>query len=73
VQEEFATYHEAILADDIRAFNTQLLAYLGRYNTQRPRFALNYQTPCDAIAKQLPQQSRIGWQRTAPCTPPPRA
>jgi len=64
VQEEFAAYHEDLLADDIRAFNDQLLAYLGRYNTERPHQALQYQTPCQAIAKHLPQKSRIGWQRT---------
>jgi len=46
VQEEFANYHEDLLADDIRAFNTRLLTYLGRYNTTRPHFALQYQTPC---------------------------
>jgi len=65
VQEEFVRYEEDLLADDIRAFNTRLLAYLGHYNTERPHFALQYQTPCDAIAKHLPEKSRIGWQHTS--------
>jgi len=43
---------------------TSLLAYLGHYNTTRPHFALQYQTPCDTIAKHMPEKSRIGWQHT---------
>lgn len=68
IQEEFVRYEEDLLANDIRAFNTRLLNYLGQYNTTRPHLALNCLTPCQTIAKQIPQQSRIGWQYTDICT-----
>lgn len=64
VQEELVDFEEDLLADDLRGFNRHLLDWLGRYNGERPHWGLSYLTPCQAIAKQYPQKSRMSWHQT---------
>ncbi len=45
LQEEFVEYHEALLFEDIAAFNRNLGDYLVHYNTQRPHLALALNSP----------------------------
>ncbi len=64
IQEEFVDYREDLLLDDLPGFNDHLLGYLQRYNGERPHYGLNYLTPCQSIAKLLPDLSRSWWHHT---------
>ena len=64
IQEEFVDYQEDLLHDDLPGFNAHLLTYLQRYNGERPHHGLNYLTPCQSIAKLLPDLSSMGWHQT---------
>ncbi len=64
IREEFIGYREALLLEDIGEFNRQIIDYLQRYNDERSHRGLNYMTPYQVIARQLPHLSGMYWTRT---------
>ncbi len=69
VQEEFIGYREALLLEDIGAFNRQMIDYLQRYNGERPHRRLNDMTLYQGIVRQPlylpgPHLSGMYWTRT---------
>ncbi len=66
LQEEFVDYHEALLFDDLEAFNQRLFLWLGWYNLERPHHALALRTPIEVISAFVHQPCRIYWPNTAP-------
>lgn len=69
VQEEFADWHQATMADDIHQFNQELMSWLIWYNTKRPHWSLNLKSPMQYLLNllQLPlTESRMLWTDTTP-------
>lgn len=64
LQEEFVDYHEALLFDDLDAFNDRLFEWLHWYNAERPHHALALRTPLDILADQLGNECRMYWPNT---------
>lgn len=54
LQEEFVNDNEyLVLEDGIDEFNSRLIEYLIWYNTKRPHYSLNYQSPIDFMLNYL--------------------
>ncbi len=56
LQEEFIDDNEHLALESIDDFNRHLIDYLLFYNTKRPHFSLNNQTPIDFMLKYLQEQ-----------------
>jgi putative transposase len=67
VQEEFADWHQATMAENIHEFNQELMEWLIWYNTKRPHWSLNLKSPMQYLLNllQLPlTESRMLWTDT---------
>jgi len=58
IQEEYVDYHEYKLLKP-EGFNLGLMKYLLWYNTERPHFALNLETPVNFIQSNYPQKCKM--------------
>ena len=66
IQEEFVDYHAGLLLDP-PAFNRELIPWLVWYNTQRPHWGLNLQSPMQFMLTTHPRKSNLWWTDTACC------
>ena len=65
IQEEFADWHGALLGGDVNGFNAKLMDWLLWYNTQRPHWSLNLETPMRVIVNHLSaRESKSAWTDT---------
>ncbi len=65
LQKEFVDYYEDLLFDDdLTLCNDKLFDYLLWFNTERPHYSLNQQSPLQYLAQYYPQCQR-GWTHTA--------
>ena len=64
IQEEYVDYHEPKLANP-NTFNYGLMKYLLWYNTERPHFGINLQTPVNFITSNHPQDCNMYLTNTA--------
>ncbi|MFY9462725.1 MAG: integrase core domain-containing protein [Candidatus Sungiibacteriota bacterium] len=63
IQEEFVDYHAGALIDPV-AFNQQLIPWLVWYNTERPHWGLNLQSPMQFILTAQSEKSNMRWTDT---------
>lgn len=65
LDEEFLRYHRALLRDDVRAFNEQLVDWLLWYNGERPHYALGQVAPFRYMMSLLPaEECQMWWTHT---------
>lgn len=65
LDEEFLRYHQALLRDDMRAFNEKLIDWLLWYNGERPHYALGQVSPFRFIMSSLPaKECQMWWTHT---------
>ena len=60
IQEDFINWHQDLLATNINTFNDKLVNWLLWYNTKRPHFSLNNQSPINYLINTL-GFSRMLW------------
>ena len=63
LQEEYINYHMSELMNPDK-FNRNLMDYLLWYNTKRPHWSLNSQSPLQFLFNQDPKKSKSGWTYT---------
>lgn len=66
IQEEYVDYHEFKLLEPEK-FNIGLMKYLLWYNTERPHFALDLDTPVNFIQSKSPQKCKMYLTNTQDC------
>jgi transposase InsO family protein len=64
IQDEYIDYHTWELGEP-NIFNQGLMKYLLWYNTERPHWSLNLQSPVQFIIKQEGKKSKVGWTDTS--------
>jgi len=64
IQEEFVDYHVGLLMDP-SAFNQKLIPWLVWYNTERPHWGLNLQSPMQFMLTTHPEKSNMWWTDTS--------
>jgi hypothetical protein len=63
-QDAFVDYHEALLFDDLDAFNDRLFEWLHWYSAERPQHGIALRTPLDILADRLGNRCRMYWPNT---------
>ena len=63
LQEEFVDYHAGLLLDPL-VFNRELIPWLVWYNTERPHWGLNLQSPMQFMLTTYPRKSNVWWTDT---------
>ena len=66
IQEEFIDYHEDLLISP-NQFNCQLIPWLLWYNSERPHWALNLNSPVQFLLKENPDLCKSWWPDTRYC------
>jgi transposase InsO family protein len=64
IQDEVVDYHEALLFDDLDAFNHRLFEWLHWYNAERPHHGIALRIPLDILADRLGNQCGMYWPNT---------
>lgn len=66
LDEEFLRFHRALLRDDVRTFNDQLVDWLLWYNGERPHYALGQVSPLRFMMSQLSAgECQMWWTHTS--------
>ena len=68
LQEQFVDYHEALLFDDLAAFNRKLADWLVAYNTVLPHHSLQDPSPVQFLLHQ-PPECQWWWTHTPNSNP----
>lgn len=63
LQEEFVDFHADSLIDPL-SFNQKLIPWLVWYNTERPHWGLNLQSPMQFMLNTRPEKSNMWWTDT---------
>ena len=64
IQEEFVDYHAGELIDPV-VFNRRMIPWLVWYNTERPHWGLNLQSPMQFMLNTRPEKSNMWWTDTS--------